>query len=540
MSDEETETTETADDQESASYDHLIEDHRRLSQSFIWRRHRAFYDEQGVGAWTSGTIPWFVTSNASVARAYAQVIDAFLRDIADGAFGPMAPDAVIHVVEVGAGHGRLSYMLLERLASLAQAGESQRFRYVMTDFAQSNIDFWRAHPRLKGYFDAGLLDVARFDAEVDTSLELQISGEILSEGTTGPLVVVANYVLDSLRMDVFCVQEHALYESRPAVYSTQPEPDLDAPGLLDRTAFVYERVPASETPYEDVEFDAIVSRYAEMLDDTAFTFPVGALRCLRALDALSGGRTLLLSADKGYLHEAELGERAEPQLVTHGDAFSFSVNYHAIALWFLQRRGIVLATTPRDGALTINAFASGVMRPSVPRTVRAFGEFVEHFGPMDFAAIQYDIRSDSSMSVHALLALLRLGDYDAWLFYRAVDALVARLERPSVIVRAELRRLLPLVWRNHFHLGADHDLAFEIARAYSAIEAYEEALRFYALSIDTCGDSAITRHNMALNLYWSDRLSEALKCVEASIALDGSYEPPQVLRPKILDRLEGA
>jgi tetratricopeptide (TPR) repeat protein len=533
----EEEETDAPEDEASASYDHLIEGHRRLSESFIWRRHRAFYDDQGVEAWNSGTIPWFVTSNASVARAYAQVIDAFLRDAADGAFGPMASDEVVNVVEIGAGHGRLSYMLLERLASLAQAGESQRFRYVMTDFAQANVDFWRKHPRLKGYFDAGLLDVARFDAEVDTTLELQVSGEVLSEGSVGPLVVVANYVLDSLRMDVFCVQERALYESRPAVYSTQPEPDLDAPGLLDRTAFVYEREAATETPYGDPEFDAILNRYAEMLDDTAFTFPTGALRCLRTLDALSRGRTLLLSADKGYLHEAELGERAEPQLVTHGDAFSFSVNYHAIALWFIQRRGLVLATTPRDGALTINAFASGVMRPSIPRTVRAFGEFVEHFGPMDFAAIQYDIRTDSSMSVHALLALLRLGDYDAWLFYRTVDALVERLDSPSVIVRAEIRRILPLVWRNHFHLGPGHDVAFEIARAYSRIESYEEALRFYALSIDTCGDSAITRHNMALNLYWSERYAEALKCVDASIALDGSYEPPQILRPKILDHL---
>ena len=107
-------------------------------------------------------------------------------------------------------------------------------------------------------------------------------------------------------------------------------------------------------------------------------------------------------------------------------------------------------------------------------------------------------------------------------------------------MRAELRRLLPLVWRNHFHLGPGHDIAFEIARAYSRIEAYEEALRFYALSIDTCGDSAITRHNMALNLFWSARYAEALKCVDASIALDGAYEPPQVLRPKILDHLDEA
>ena len=39
---------EAPDDEESPSYDHLVEPHGRLSESFIWRRHRAFYDEQGV------------------------------------------------------------------------------------------------------------------------------------------------------------------------------------------------------------------------------------------------------------------------------------------------------------------------------------------------------------------------------------------------------------------------------------------------------------------------------------------------------------
>jgi tetratricopeptide (TPR) repeat protein len=534
MSEEDVEDT---GDSSAPGYEHLIEPHGRLSDSFIWRRHRAFYDEQGIAAWTSGTIPWFVTSNASMARAYAQVIDAFLRDVADGAFGPIAPDTVVNVIEVGAGHGRLSYMLLERLASLAQAGEGQRFRYVMTDFASANVAFWRSHPRLERYFEAGLLDVARFDAEVDTTLVLEVSGEVLSVGSTGPNVVIANYILDSLRMDCFAVQEHVLYESRPAVYSTQPEPDLDAPGMLERTAFFYEREPASETPYDDPEYDAILARYAEMTDDTGFTFPVGSLRCLRTLDALSGGRTLLLSADKGFLHEVELRGRPEPQLITHGDAFSFSVNYHAIALWFIQRRGLVLATTPRDGALTINGFSTGVLRASIPRTVRAFGDFIEHFGPMDFAAIQYDIRSDSSVSVDALLALLRLGDYDAWLFYRCADILVERLASPSAIVRGEVRRMLPLVWRNHFHLGPGHDIAFEIARAYSRVEAYEEALRFYAISIEGCGDSPVTRHNIALNLYWAERYTDALRCCDQSIELDPGYEPPRKLRPDILEAL---
>lgn len=55
---------------------HVVEEARRLSESFIWRLPQAFYAAEGVNAWASGTVPWFVTSNTLVARAYARMIDA--------------------------------------------------------------------------------------------------------------------------------------------------------------------------------------------------------------------------------------------------------------------------------------------------------------------------------------------------------------------------------------------------------------------------------------------------------------------------------
>ena len=34
--------------------------------------------------------------------------------------------------------------------------------YVMTDFTQSNFNFWSQHPSLKAYFDSGRLDAVRY------------------------------------------------------------------------------------------------------------------------------------------------------------------------------------------------------------------------------------------------------------------------------------------------------------------------------------------------------------------------------------------
>ncbi len=73
------------------------------------------------------------------------------------------------------------------------------FRYVMTDFTERNIEFWRIHPSLKPLVDLGVLDFAVFNAETDTQLSLVVSGDVLSSETLqNPLIVISNYIFDTL------------------------------------------------------------------------------------------------------------------------------------------------------------------------------------------------------------------------------------------------------------------------------------------------------------------------------------------------------
>ncbi len=539
--------TEPATDAAQAPiHDHLVENKRRLSQSLLWRLQRIYYDRRGSTAWSTNEVPWFATSNACLARAYAQVIDAHLRDVAAGAFGPeLADPGPVYVIEVGAGHGRLGFLVLEQLVALTAArpdlGPRAPLRYVLTDLAEANLAFCGAHPSLKPHLEAGRLDLARFDAERDTELRLRRSGELLSPAQpVRSLIVIANYVFDSLVHDAFRISDGALEESLAALYSTTAEPDLDDPGMLERVRLIYEHVPAADPCYGSPDLDAILADYRRTLTDTVVRFPVGPLACLRNLHRVAGGRLLLLSADKGHVHEEELLHLAAPQPVVHG-SFSLSVNYHAIGAWFRQLGGHALNTTPREGTVAVNAFVAGASLAALARTCAAFADHIETFGPMDFMALQDELRTaDKPPAVPALLAILRLGDWDPWLFYRLADHLRPQLDDAREPLRRETRHALGRVWARYYHLGGTQDIPFEIARVWQRLRVHGEAIAFYRRSIELFGDSHVTHHNLGLCLYYGgQRYAEALAEFEQALALDPDYGHAREWRLRVQAELRG-
>ena len=110
----------------------------------------------------------------------------------------------------------------------------------------------------------------------------------------------------------------------------------------------YEQRQATAACYDDPALERVLACYASRLGDTSLLFPIGALKGIRSLASLAGGRLLLLSGDKGYTHESELSARGEPQMTLHGgQCFSMMVNYHAIGLYFRELGGTALHSATR-------------------------------------------------------------------------------------------------------------------------------------------------------------------------------------------------
>lgn len=92
---------------------------QRLQDSLLWKMQATFYAQHNIKAWSDKIVPNFVTTNSFVGRAYANFIMGVLRDLFESDAGRRG-DArePVYIVEVGAGHGKLGYLILQALVSM--------------------------------------------------------------------------------------------------------------------------------------------------------------------------------------------------------------------------------------------------------------------------------------------------------------------------------------------------------------------------------------------------------------------------------------
>jgi hypothetical protein len=198
----------------------------RLSSAGFWAWQADDFARKGPAAW-SDAVPFYATSNAFIADRYARLIHSYLLDLArQGYSGERIP-----IFELGAGSGQFGFYCVKRLAELCEAAPTGlQPLYVMTDIAETNVEFWESHPEFPRYIDAGILDMACFDIDRPAPLTLRASGEVIDHGQpSAGAVCIANYVFDSMRQDAFQVKDGRIFEqlvtiTAPAGHVTQGEP----------------------------------------------------------------------------------------------------------------------------------------------------------------------------------------------------------------------------------------------------------------------------------------------------------------------------
>jgi len=91
-----------------------LEEFRRCSDSLLWKLMMSFYDRKGVSSWSQGIVPHFITCNAFIGKAYAQVLKGFLQDCMqqNHSLGDLTktltldPTKPLYIVELGTGAGK--------------------------------------------------------------------------------------------------------------------------------------------------------------------------------------------------------------------------------------------------------------------------------------------------------------------------------------------------------------------------------------------------------------------------------------------------
>jgi tetratricopeptide (TPR) repeat protein len=500
-----------------------LERHRRLSDSLLWTLQRNFYQRMGAGAWRGRGVPCHITSNTFIARAYARLITGFLRSQRKA----IDPDHPVHVIELGAGHGRFGFLLLNRLMEECAAPElaGLRFRYLMTDVCPSNVEAWRQNRQLWPLFESEVMQGAVVDLE-------RIEELPSADASKNPLIAIANYVFDSVPQDAFFVQDGELHENRISITSNRKEFDLDAAEALSSVQVSFSPAPAAAGYYKDQVWDDLLEQARRRLPAAHFLFPVAALRCIRGLKDLASDRLLLISADKGFNRdEAILHGQGAPGMVRHADGcFSMMVDYGVLGGFVERIGGAALHPGHPHESINVSAFVFGT--PAVvSETRRAYREAIEDFGPDDFFTLTGGLeRFVPAMSIEQSMAYLRLSGWD----FRMVWTFLPLWKEHAVTMddaqRREIRSAAVKVWRTYLPLGEEDDLAFNLGVLLLELGFYAEALEFLAHSEAIYGPEPGTAYNMGVCHYHLHDSAAALRSIDIALELNPAFDAAKALR----------
>ncbi len=501
----------------------ILESDVPLSQSIIWRMQRDFYAQRGLRAWTEDMVPQYITNNPFIAEVYARIVFGFMSDCGS------RPGAPLHIVELGAGPGKFSWLFLRHLTAMMRTGNIpiETACYRMTDDAPSLLKAWRANRRLAEFVESGVLHFEQFTAGG------QASAEIASGGPPGPLVVIANYVFDSLPQDAFVIEQDRLLEAVVTTTSTGGS----RPDKLSDLRMSWRNVTVPPDRYPVPAWNEILEQYRSRLSGTTVLFPAEALKTLRQMASLSDGRMLVLAADKGCTQEETLRLAQGPPVIelhASGNCFSQMVNFDAIGRYFEAIGGRALLPGKYSASVDICAFLQGLKEDQFNLTTTAYQETQSAFGPDElFALLGWLDPHMDAMSIPQILAVLRLSHWDPVALMRLFPA-ITRQVRSVTNARHDFRNAVLSTWANHFPVTpGENAMAFQCGVILLELRFFEDALPMFQASQQALGPSAPTSFNLGLCCIGLGRTSEALAFMIEACDLDPGFEPAKSARARL-------
>jgi hypothetical protein len=513
-----------------------------LARSMVWHLQRTFYADQGIAAWSQSGVPQSITTSPIIARAYARIVLGFLRDMR----AALDPDQPVYIVELGAGSGRFAYRFLKAFSALLEevSRVHKRVVYVMSDASVSVVAYWRDNARLQPFVDAGVLDFAHFDLLELAPLKLLNSGVTLGPGgVANPVVVVANYIFDSIPQDAFTIKDGQLLANLVTVSASTPTLDLTAPDSKVRVAVAFTQ--DSEPTDADAELDPVLREilrgYRAHLDETTVLIPRAAMACVRFFKELARDRLLCLISDFGSTREDELRGHGPPGFGV-GGGFWLAVNFHALGEFARGLGGHGRHPRARPIRLSTSMLLFDPQPDATfPETELAYADVIEQQGPDALSLLTGAVGEHAvPLSFEALLALLRTVGWDSDYIVRCVPSLLDALPKAENRLRQEVLDGIQLAWEQYYPIGEADDVPFGLGVLSFTLERYADALEFFELSRRQFGDDPRTTLNLALSLYRLQRLPEALAWLDRTLELDPANEIALEMRPSVANELAAA
>ena len=499
---------------------HVIEKEKRLSDSYLWQLQREYYHQKGIDAW-GDTVPFFVTSNTVIATQYANIIFDYIQDwIANNPGSEIHP---FYILELGAGSGQFSYYTLKIVSELITQMQRQdiQLRYIMSDFTENNLDYWKQHPSLKPFIENDTLDFTSYNLETNNEIHLQIAKTTLNKKTIkNPLIVIANYIFDTVSHDSFRIIDGQLHEALATLTTSHKDLDNNKPRPLSdiNVSFIDNPIEWNDY-YSEKEINFILRDYTQSLNNTSFLIPIASLNTIKNLAEISQNKFLMISSDKAKAFISELENNNRPGLAFHG-SFSMTVNYDAIARYINEHGGDSFRPTARSGLKTC-VFSLGADFNSLPNTKRSLDREIQNFMPADyFSHHQFMKKNKDSLDARTISTYLLLSKLDPYVFNQIAPRINNVINDADRLTQQQIKDIVKKIADMYYFIPSAHDTFFDVGLFYHTIEDYTQAIHFYNLSKRYFGDNFNTIYNLGLCYFYKKEKQFAVTLFKKSLQLE--------------------
>ncbi|HWT26786.1 MAG TPA: tetratricopeptide repeat protein, partial [Mobilitalea sp.] len=286
--------------------------------------------------------------------------------------------------------------------------------------------------------------------------------------------------------------------------------------------------------YEDTNMNDILLFYKDCLEDTAFSMPIVALRCIHRLIKLFNDDIILISADKGYRNVESMYKNYHPYLSKHG-SISLTVNFHAIELYFKGLGGKAIHSIYEHENVTMSLFLLSQRSHDFIETAMAYNEIIENIGPDDFYIIKKAVVPlNKSLTTKELLTFLRYTVWDARTFVEFYNTLLERIADEEDFPKDELIVIIHKVWEHYFPIGEEGDLFYCLGSLLAYFGCDNDAIKLFTSSLEYYGEDAAIYYEIAICYYNMQKFEKAMEYIEKSLMLDPDFEESKNLKNLIV------
>lgn len=516
----------------------------RLSECPLWQIQSDFYASRGIDAWKS-SVPTFITSSAYIAEAYAEMVLAFVEDY----FERLDLSEPLYIVEMATGTGRFSHLMLRELESKLSSFSKYkdlRFRYIMTDFTESNPNFWQQHDRLTAYVEKGVLDFAVLNPLVQDSLTLMVSGETLAAGSfKNPVIAIANYFFDSIRQDIFRVESKVLKEGLVTLERKLEGVDESTPVHISQVSTKYRyRELRHDNYYDDPRFNAVLKHYRHNVRNGTILFPLGALEVIRNLEHLSGNRLMLISSDKSYTNPEDMTQYYYQLYAQHDGAFSYMVNYHAIGQYFLNEQGYYFYTDAASHSIhTVCCLRLDEPDLQMERLTYLYKQKLNRMNTINSICAIMPDRDESKLTppveMRRLLGHIRLNLCDPQIFFLLGQRLADISPKGWQTHKQDLVTLMDEAWQNYYYFPGESNIPFWFAQIYFVLDMYEKSIEALDWALHYFGPHEILHFLRGQNFDKLHQWEKSQECYLQALALKADFDEAHVALSVVEGRLKG-